>query len=124
MNNRVKRIIGIIVLLIVITGAFIVGRNIANENKAVRNANIEQIKNNISKNIEVTRVLTQSTNDVYLEEGDMFTEFSDGSYTIENINTGLYLFNTPELGDYIVNSKEELNNIIETYKSIKEVGYY
>lgn len=124
MDKRVKRMIGIILVLIVVAGAFIIGRSTANENKSVRNNNIEQIKNDTSEKIEVARVLTQSTDDVYLEEGDIFTEFNNGSYTIENTNTGLYLFNNPELGDYIVNNKEELNNIVETYKSIKEVGHY
>lgn len=124
MNNRIKKAIGIILILMVVTGAFIVGRSTTNENKAVKNTNIEQIKNNTSEKIGVIRVLTQSTDDVYLEEGDIFTEFNNGSYIVENINTGLYLFNTPELGDYIVNNKEELNNIVETYKSIKEFGYY
>ena len=126
MNKRFKRIVGILILIMVIAGAFMVRRSAVIESKTVKNTEIEQIKNNMNNKMEITRVLTQSTDDVYLEEGDIFTEFNDGSYTIENPNTGLYLFQAVELGDwdYTVNSKEELSNLVETYKSIKEVGYY
>lgn len=124
MNKVIKKVMVITLVLIIIIGAFIIGRSAVNENKIVENANIEQIKNSTSYKIEITRILTQSTEDVYLEEGDIFTEYNNGSYTIENPYTSLYLFNTPELGDNIVNSKEKLDNIVETYKSIKETRSY
>ena len=67
---------------------------------------------------KVTNVLYESTNDFYLENGDIGIEFSDGSYAIANLETNKYTFQPAALGDWDYNdfdSLEEFKNCIKTY---------
>lgn len=56
---------------------------------------------------------------------DTFT-VSNGSWAVYNDSKGNYIFQPTETGDWDVtlNSKEELDNIIETYINIKNNGSY
>lgn len=60
------------------------------------------------------------------EDGDIITEYNNGSWSLINEATKTYCFQPVELGDwdYKLESKEDLTNIIATYKSVYETGYY
>lgn len=82
--------------------------------------------NSSKDKVKVKNIITESNQDFYLDPGDIITEYSDGSYTIENTVNNTYIFQAACLGDweYICSSKEELNKIVNTYLSIKNNGYY
>lgn len=83
-------------------------------NRVLTNNNINKIN---KQPITIVRTLTQSTDDVKLDKGDTYREFSDGSFSIENDEKGFYEFQTYIMGDwdYIASNKEELNKMIQTY---------
>lgn len=59
-------------------------------------------------------------------DGDVITEYSDGSWSCVNSENGVYEFQPIEMGDwsYVVDTKEQLDNLVATYKNIKEIGMY
>ena len=90
-----------------------------------KKANIKEEK------ITVTEVYKQEKKysmykNFYLEKGDILIILSNNSWAICNQEKNIYTFQAMELGDwdYNLNSKEELENIIKTYISIKNTGYY
>lgn len=81
--------------------------------------------------IEVTMTWYQEGNvqeldGYYLEDGDMLVELSNGSWAISNHKNNYYVFQAVELGDwdYQVESPKQLENIIKTYLSMKNNGWY
>lgn len=83
-------------------------------------------KEEIQTTFEVTNVLYESTNDFYLENGDIGIEFSNGSYAIANLITNEYTFRPAALGDwdYSFNNLQDFENCIKTYASIQNTGSY
>lgn len=83
-------------------------------------------KEEIQTTFEVTNVLYESTNDFYLENGDIGIEFSNGSYAIANLITNEYPFQPAALGDwdYSFNNLQDFENCIKTYASIQNTGSY
>ena len=91
----------------------------------------EKEVNTKEEKIIVTEVYKQEKKysmykDFYLEKGDILIILSNNSWAICNQEKNIYTFQAMELGDwdYNLNSKEELENIIKTYISIKNTGYY
>lgn len=125
MKRTTKSIVSVLVIVLII----LIGQSIKDHKKLENNI----AKNNIvsdhtqinNKVIKVKRVLTKSTKDFYLEDGDIATEYTDGSYTIENKKTNTYIFQPATLGDwdYQLKNKEELNNIVDTYLNIQNNTY-
>jgi uncharacterized protein YegJ (DUF2314 family) len=66
------------------------------------------------------------TNQYTQEDGDIITEYNNSSWSLENDAKGKFEFCPSELGDWSYNleHKEDLNNIIATYKSIYENGNF
>lgn len=120
-----KRTIKSIITVLVIVSIILIGKSISDHKKFENNIkqnNIVSDHNQINnKEIKVKRVITKSTKDFYLEDGDIATEYTDGSYTIENEKTNTYIFQPATLGDwdYQLKNKEELNNIVGTYLNIQ-----
>lgn len=83
-------------------------------------------KEEIQPTFGVTNILYESTNDFYLENGDIGIEFSDGSYAIANLETNKYTFQPAALGDwnYSFNNLQDFENCIKTYASIQNAGSY
>ena len=68
----------------------------------------------------------QKYGDFYLEDGDTLTLLSDGSWSICNKKSNLYIFQPVDLGDwdYELDNAEQLEKIVKTYISIKNTGSY
>lgn len=112
MKTIINKIISFILALGLIIGAF-----------EIYNRYIEP---KTQTQFKVTNVLYESTNDFYLENGDMGIEFSDGSYAIANLETNEYTFQPAALGDwdYSFNNLQDFENCIKTYASIQNTGSY
>ena len=54
---------------------------------------------------------------IYLDTGEKCILFNDGSYSIYNPDTNLYIFQPANLidWDYTVNDMQQLENIIKSY---------
>lgn len=62
----------------------------------------------------------------HLENGDLLTVLTDGSYSIVNESQGIYFFQPVDLGDWDVSleSSNQVEKIIATYISMKNTGMY
>lgn len=80
----------------------------------------------VPQQIEVNRTLTESSDDIHLEKGDVYTELTDGSWIICNETTNTYVFQLIDLGDWnmTLETKQQLENCVKTYVSIKNTGSY
>ena len=95
-----KKILKGLLVSVLVVGAFTLGKiNVTN------------------KKIEVTDIITESTKDFKIEEGETGLILSDGSWASINELKGHYVFQPVEMGDwsYSLNSKEELERCINTY---------
>lgn len=77
---------------------------------------VQQEQNN-NQPVRLAKVLTESTEDVKLDKNEVYREFSDQSYSLENDSTKEYTFQPTCMGDWDLkaDSKEELDNMILTY---------
>lgn len=68
----------------------------------------------------------ESTNTYYKYDSSIVTEFNNNSWSLVNYNTNKFIFTPAELTDFEINckSESELKNLIQTYKSCKEFGYF
>ncbi|HGD0580555.1 TPA: hypothetical protein ACH354_002218 [Clostridium perfringens] len=107
-------------LLIVI--GVIAGMLISNHIQSVK-ANTKptvaaQQEQNNNQPVRLTKVLTESTEDVKLDEGkEVYKEYSNGAWTLENDYTHKYELGIPELEDwtYELNSRKDFDHITQTY---------
>ncbi|MDC4245558.1 hypothetical protein [Clostridium perfringens] len=111
-----KNILGSVLLVVI---GVIAGMLISNHMQSVKaNTKPTVAVQQVNTPVKVEKVLTQSTEDVKLDEGkEIYTELSDGSYSLENESTNEYTFQPSITGDWdlTASSKEELDNIIQTY---------
>lgn len=105
-------------LLIVI--GVIIGMLISNHMQSVK-ANTKDtvaVKQDNNQPVRLTKVLTESTEDIKLDEGkEVYKEYSNGSWTLENDYTHKYELGIPELEDwtYELNSRKDFDHITQTY---------
>jgi uncharacterized membrane-anchored protein YhcB (DUF1043 family) len=119
--NKLKLTRNILTSVLLIVIGIIIGMLISNHMQSVK-ANtkdtvaIQQEQSN-NQPVRLTKVLTQSTEDVKLDKNEVYRELSDNSYSLENDTTKEYTFQPTCMGDWDItaNSKEELNNMISTY---------
>ena len=73
--------------------------------------------NATNKKIEVTDIITESTNDFKIEEGETGLILSNGSWASINELKGYYVFQPVELGDwsYEFDNLKDLKKCINTY---------
>lgn len=81
-------------------------------------------KTAIIERVEVERIVTKSEEGLYIEDGQQYIEFNDGSWAI--CGNEEYIFQPAELGDwsYELDNQEQLENIIKTYLSVKNEGKF
>ncbi|MBN1076004.1 hypothetical protein DVV91_16915 [Clostridium botulinum] len=95
-------------------------------------ADTQQEVNRIVDSYNFVKTYTEDTKDFYVtntyttDKGDVFTEYNDLSWSRYNLNTNEYevYFAITEDDSILLNDMQELNNIVATYKSIKETGMY
>lgn len=107
-------------ILLIIVGV-IIGMLISNHNMHVK-ANtkptvaIQQEQNN-NQPVRLVKVLTESTEDIKLDPHEVYKEYSNGAWTLENDYTHKYELGIPELEDwtYELNSRKDFDHITQTY---------
>ncbi len=116
-----KNILGSILLVIV---GVMIGMLISNHMQSVKanttttkpTAAIQQEQNN--QPVRLVKVLTESTDEIKLDEGkEIYKEYSNGAWTLENDYTHKYELGIPQLGDwtYELNSRKDFDHITQTY---------
>ncbi|EOU2097119.1 hypothetical protein C0L75_03100 [Clostridium perfringens] len=79
-------------------------------------ASIEEMNTDV---IQLKRILTKSSEKdcIFLDEGEIYYEFTDGSWALANPKNNKYSFQPVELGDwdYELKSQKDLRNVVFTY---------
>lgn len=119
--NKLKLTKNILTSALLIVIGIIIGMLISNHMHVKANTKpvvaVQQEQSN-NQPVRLTKVLTESTEDVKLDEGkEVYRELSDNSYSLENSSTNEYTFTPSIMGDWDLkaDSKEELDNMILTY---------
>ena len=78
------------------------------------------------KKVQIDKICTESTEDVYVEPGEYYVELTDGSWLLVNEEKNYYLFQPSVLGDwdYELENIQQLENIVKTYINIQNTGSY
>lgn len=95
-------------------------------------ADTQQEVNRMVDSYNFVKTYTEDTKDFYVtntyigDNGDVFTEYNDLSWSRYNLDKNEYevYFAITEDDSILLNDMQELNNIIATYKSIKKTGLY
>lgn len=79
--------------------------------------NTNNLNKTIKKPLRITKVLTSSTDEVRLNNGDLYTEYNDGSWSIENKLNNTYEFQPVCMGDYsyTFNNEKDFEHCVQTY---------
>ena len=79
--------------------------------------NTNNLNKKIKKSLKITRTLTSSTDEIKLNNGDLYTEYNDGSWSIENKLNNTYEFQPVVMGDYsyTFNSEKDFEHCVQTY---------
>lgn len=106
--------------LLIIVGV-IAGMLISNHMQNVK-ANIKptvavQQEQSNNQPVRLVKVLTESTEDIKLDSHEVYKEYSNGAWTLENDYTHKYELGIPELEDwtYELNSRKDFDHITQTY---------
>lgn len=119
--NKLRLTKNILIGALLIVVGIIAGMLISNHMQSVK-ANtkdtvaIQQEQGN-NQPVRLTKVLTESTEDIKLDKNEVYRELSDQSYSLSNDSTKEYTFTPSIMGDWDLkaDSKEELDNMILTY---------
>ncbi|MBZ9693380.1 hypothetical protein [Clostridium sp. M14] len=94
-------------------------------------ADTQQEVNRIIDSYNFVKTYTEDTKDfyvtnTYMKDGNVFTEYNDLSWSRYNLDKNEYevYFAITEDDSILLDDMHELNNIVATYKSIKETGTY
>lgn len=79
--------------------------------------NTNNLNKMVKKPLRITKVLTESTDEVRISKDEIYTEYSTNAWTIEDNKNNVYELSIPELGDYtyIFNSRKDFDNCLQTY---------
>lgn len=79
--------------------------------------NTNNLNKKIKKPLRITKVLTESTDEVRISENEIYTEYSTNAWTIEDNKNNKYELSIPELGDYtyVFNNRKDFDNCLQTY---------
>ena len=118
--NKLRLTKNILTSALLIVIGIIIGMLISNYMHVKANTKpvvaVQQEQSN-NQPVRLTKVLTESTEDIKLDPHETYKELSDNSYSLSNDSTNEYTFTPSIMGDWDItaNSKEELNNMISTY---------
>lgn len=107
---------GTLLILIGIIIGMLISNHIQNVKANIKPTTVIQQEQN-NQPVKLTKVLTQSTENIKLDKNEVYRELSDNSYSLENNSTKEYTFTPSIMGDWDLkaDSKEELDNMISTY---------
>jgi MFS superfamily sulfate permease-like transporter len=117
--NKLKLTRNILTSALLIVIGVIIGMLISNHMHVKANTKpvaVQQEQSN-NKPIRLVRVLTESTEDIKLDPHEVYKEYSNGAWTLENDYTHKYELGIPELEDwtYELNSRKDFDHITQTY---------
>ncbi|MBO3398493.1 hypothetical protein JJB71_13190 [Clostridium perfringens] len=120
--NKLKLTRNILTGALLIIVGVIVGMLISNHIQNVKTNTkstvaVQQEQSN-NQPVRLVKVLTESTEDIKLDEGkEVYKEYSNGAWTLENDYTHKYELGIPELEDwtYELNSRKDFDHITQTY---------
>lgn len=119
--NKLRLTRNILTSALLIVIGVIIGMLISNHMKSVKAntkpvATVQQEQNN-NQSVRLVKVLTESTEDIKLDPHEVYKEYSNGSWTLENDYTHKYELGIPELEDwtYELNSRKDFDHITQTY---------
>ncbi|MGV2640085.1 hypothetical protein GNF86_01335 [Clostridium perfringens] len=119
--NKLKLTRNILTGILLIVIGVIIGMLISNHMKSVKadtkpTVAVQQEQSN-NQPVRLVKVLTESTEDIKLDPHEVYKEYSNGSWTLENDYTHKYELGIPELEDwtYELNSRKDFDHITQTY---------
>ncbi|NGU31076.1 hypothetical protein G6Z34_13375 [Clostridium perfringens] len=117
--NKLKLTRNILTSALLIVVGIIIGMLISNHVIKANTKPVAAVQQEQSNNqpVKLTKVLTQSTEDIKLDKNEVYRELSDNSYSLSNDSTNEFSFQPSIMGDWnlTAGSKEELDNMILTY---------
>lgn len=123
MDLKMKNLVKVLMLVVVLGFGFVVGVGVGSVESKVVETEKEKVKVEF---MWYQQGDIQELEGYYLEDGDTLIELSDGSWAICNYKKNLYVFQPVDLGDwdYEVETAKQLQNIMKTYVSMKNNGWY
>lgn len=119
--NKLKLTRNILTGTLLIVVGVIIGMLISNHIQNIKAstkpvAAVQQEQEN-SQPVRLVKVLTESTEDIKLDKGDVYREFSNSAWVIENCKNDTYELCIPELGDwtYVLHNKSDFDKLVKTY---------
>lgn len=118
--NKLKLTRNILTSALLIVIGVIIGMLISNHMHVKANtkpvAAVQQEQSN-NQSVKLVKVLTESTEDIKLDPHEVYKEYSNGSWTLENDYTHKYELGIPELEDwtYELNNRKDFDHITQTY---------
>ncbi|EGT3619229.1 hypothetical protein P5E90_12145 [Clostridium perfringens] len=118
--NKLKLTRNILTSALLIIIGIIIGILISNHMHVKANTKptvaIQQEQSN-NQPVRLVKVLTESTEDIKLDPHEVYKEYSNGAWTLENDYTHKYELGIPELEDwtYELNSRKDFDHITQTY---------
>lgn len=119
--NKLRLTKNILIGALLIVVGIIAGMLISNHIQSVK-ANtkpvvaVQQEQDN-NQPVRLVKVLTESTEDIKLDPHEVYKEYSNGAWTLENDYTHKYELGIPELEDwtYKLNNRKDFDHITQTY---------
>lgn len=118
--NKLKLTRNILTGILLIVIGIIIGMLISNHMHVKANTKptvaIQQEQSN-NQPVRLVKVLTESTEAIKLDPHEVYKEYSNRSWTLENDYTHKYELGIPQLGDwtYELNSRKDFDHITQTY---------
>lgn len=117
--NKLKLTRNILTGALLIIVGIIIGMLISNHVIKANTKPVAAVQQEQSNNqpVRLVKVLTESTEDIKLDPHEVYKEYSNGSWTLENDYTHKYELGIPELEDwtYELNSRKDFDHITQTY---------
>ena len=74
----------------------------------------------VEQKVKVDKIYTESTDNVYVEDGEYYVELTDGSWIVANEEKNYYTFQSVSGDwDYQVENVNQLENIVKIYMGIQ-----
>lgn len=110
-------LIGALLIVVGIIAGMLISNHIQNVKTNTKSTVAVQQEQSNNQPVRLTKVLTESTEDIKLDPHEVYKEYSNGSWTLENDYTHKYELGIPELEDwtYELNTRKDFDHITQTY---------
>lgn len=110
-------LIGALLIVVGIIAGMLINNHIQNVKANTKPVVAVQQEQDNNQPVRLVKVLTESTEDIKLDPHEVYKEYSNGAWTLENDYTHKYELGIPELEDwtYELNSRKDFDHITQTY---------